>query len=173
MRYDFHKLKTIHCLDAVTIRVPERWTKSVPWQNNAWNCYEDDEETGCLWIRHDRFKMPTTADDSRFPKLLRIFKSGWTDPPDANYYVDTMTKTADGYVWSRVYDSTDAKDGTPIRDFGCMFFQVRGPVYFATDIKLVLPCFVLDDPEIQDLIDIMGREILAAKIEPVVGDDAG
>jgi hypothetical protein len=69
MGYDFGKLKTIHCFDAVTIRVPQRWQCGPDWESpQSWCCHEQGEETGTLWINVDLFLAEGRPPDRPFPR---------------------------------------------------------------------------------------------------------
>lgn len=168
MPYDFHILKTYECADAVTLRVPARWNCG-PHETaeGMWGCYENDEETGTLWINVDYFmrKEPTEpmGDFDLMASARDIKESMERDWPDM--VESRLQREGDAVLWFRVVDSID-DDEEPIRRYVYHYFlEHRGNVCFIV-FSLVLPNSILDDPEIQRLVEIVDREVRAARLEP-------
>src|SRR5262249_12731683 len=62
MRYNFENLQTVQCFNAVELRVPTRWDKTKIGSSGARSFWEDDEETGTLFVTVEQpTQMPKDA----------------------------------------------------------------------------------------------------------------
>jgi len=167
MPYDLHILKTFECADAVTLRVPARWTCG-PHETaeGMWECYEEDEETGTLWINVDYFSPGEETPEPGIDELLQMIegvrRSFERDYPDV--IESSVIPAKGGGLFYRCHDNEE--DGEPLRNFHYQFFIVHGAMHCSIGFNLVLPHSVLDDPEIRRLIEIVDREVRAARLEP-------
>jgi len=168
MAYDFQHLQTIHCFDAITIRVPARWDCGPDWElRGSWCCCKDGEESGTLWITLDRFQGPGNADGASgfdlrgfVDAMVDDIMSENSDPTLENDIVDIEG----GYLWKRIFDGVE--EGENLRYFRYKFFKCRENEVAIADFNFVLLASDLGDPEFLDLIQIMDREIRAARVEP-------
>lgn len=171
MTYDFHKLKTIKCFDSVTIRVPRRWNCGPDHKlDGFWSCYEDGVETGTLWLHLDFFSLPEeVAVDLDFDFRNTVNEIIEGNRKEFGPFLESKISDIDeGYLWYRAFEGEE--EGENLRYFRYMYFQRREKEMAFTDFNLVLPIKVLKDPEIQDLVGIMDREIRAAKVNPFSGE---
>jgi len=167
MPYDLHILKTYECADAVTLRVPARWNCGPhDTAEGMWGCYEDEEETGTLWINVDYFSPGESTPEPEIDELLQMIegvrRSFERDYPDV--IESSVIPAKGGGLFYRCHDNEE--DGEALRNFHYQFFIVHGAMHCSIGFNLVLPHSVLDDPEIQELIAIIDREIRAARLEP-------
>lgn len=177
MAYGLDKLKTIRCLDAVTIRVPERWSRCGPSGNDigSWSCYEDDEETGTLWITVNRFTRPDTTPPGPGTRAVVEEMVGRQAQADVFQPLveSSITDVPEGYLWALVHDGVE--DGMPLRFFRYFFYLFRDGKMAIADFNFVLPIQAIEESEeIRTLIGTMDREIRAACIDPfAVMEEAG
>ncbi len=167
MGYDFHKLKTIRCFDAVTIRVPERWDCGPDHKlEDHWSCYKDGEESGTLWILVERFLLSEDApNDPEFDH--RTITLGIIEEQRKEFgpfLRDEFSEIEDGFLLYREFEGENG--GENLRYFRYNYHLCRENEIAYVDFNFVLPVSVIDDPEIRELIEIVDREVRSATIDP-------
>jgi hypothetical protein len=168
-----HDLKTFTCANgAVTIRIPEPWTgRAHERDKGRWGCYEDDNDTGTLWISVDHYRGDAAKELPDFlnPNFFNDEKTidGIVEEAAAKLpplLESKLTPVAQGYHWRCVYDVEE--DGEPLRFFFSRFFLTSGPNFAIISFNLVLTHAQMNAPDFIAFRDIMDREIRIARLDP-------
>jgi hypothetical protein len=161
-------LKTFSCANGdVAIRIPANWTsRAHETDKNRWGCYEDDNDTGTLWIAVSQFRNGGPSGppaDFNLDAVVDSLVKGATAklPP---LLESTLTPVRQGYHWRCIYDVEE--DGEPLRFFFSHFYLAHGPNVAFIDFNLVLTHAQMDGPEFVELRDVMAREIRTAFLDP-------
>jgi hypothetical protein len=167
MPFNFDKLQTIHCFDAVTVRVPERWQCGPDYElDEFWSCYEENEDTGTLWITVQWFQGPEVLDEAPNSASRRLAEDAMQSLNKINEAILTseMKDIPGGHLVYRVYDADEGGDLT--RHYRYHFYRFEKEKMAFADFNFVVTRSLIDVPGFRDLIQLMDREIRAAKIEP-------
>jgi hypothetical protein len=168
MRYNLENLKTVQCFDAVELRIPARWDKTKISGAGTQSFWEDEEETGTIFIEAGApLRMPKDSTEIDTRKFVQDLVKVMFDEATYPYSDSMILAVPSGYVWRARYDSRDSQG--QLRNFQYTFFLFRANRYATAQVRLVLPFEVLNDEEFLDLLGIMDREILAARIDPFNG----
>ncbi len=168
MRYNFENLQTVQCFNAVELRVPARWDQTKLNPSGARSFYEEVEETGALFVSVGQpSALPKDASELDTRKFVEAIVKVSIKTAESPYSDSTILLAPRGHVWRARYDSRDSQG--QLRNFQYLFFLFQGSRYTTIEIRLVLPFEVLNDDEILDLLGIMDREILMARLAPFEG----
>ena len=179
MSFNFHKLKTVSVAGgAVTLRIPERWGV---WPHEKderrWGCFEKDADgnepdTGTVWIGlyHMQVTHTGTRPDPHEVSEFMARKAMEDKAEIGQPVLDSRIFSVDqGHCWFHVCDVEE--EGEMLRFWWFQFFLARADHIAFISINLVLTHAQMDNPEFEDLRDIMCREIGAAFLDPFRRDE--
>ena len=167
MPYNLDKLKSIHCFDAVTIRVPERWQCGPDFElEEFWSCYEDDGDTGTLWIAVQWFRGPEVLEGipNAVTRQLAEDATQSINEKNPNILTSEIEDIPGGHLVFRMYEANEDED--PTRHYRYQVYRFHEDKMAFADFNLVITRSLIDEPEFRDLIRIMDREIRGAQFEP-------
>ena len=148
----------------VTLRLPLRWR--CRQQGEDWYCSDPDGRPGRLWAGYDLF-MPdgeATAD-----ALAHQFAESW-EPVGSRLLEKKVSPAPLGAVLQLIDEDADggSDDGTdpPLRCYRWVYFALRdGAPGVMCRYTLMMPIAVVDRPEAQALIRLIGDEIQRQRFE--------
>lgn len=162
-RYDFQPLKRAVCFGFLQIDVPARWQ----WQRSEdgmWGFYEEDEESGTLWVDYDLYRIPSdTTGDVVGPLAERLMGMLAEGAPGRT--VEKLA-TDDGVTLIRaVHDAEDTEEeGVMLRFFRYELMRRFTDHLVNVHYSLVIPDFRLRDPDMQELVEIVDNAIKRSRI---------
>jgi hypothetical protein len=157
--------KAVNFFGFFRLCIPSQWQCHLE-ENGSYGCYEENVESGTLWIRHFAWRFPGRLTE---PHLSNFIQSNLIPRLNAMGIQDTLSEEVydlpDGDAISEVaFYEKDPNDGINLRSRRWYFIRSLPDKVLIVSATLVLPDAIADDEEFMHLVDVMRDNIESATI---------
>lgn len=149
--------------DAICFQIPVHWT-CIREPEGHWGCYEEDKDTGTVWVGYDVFRLPIGED----PIIaLQRSASGVEEEPSIGNLPSARKEIAlssQHIVVHRIYATDD--EGELLYFSWWSHFVAYRSFIVSIQLNLVLSVDSLGRPDISKLAERIDYELMNADIRP-------
>lgn len=158
-------LKPVTFWDFISFRIPEQWS-CIREPDGHWGCYEEDKDTGTVWVDFDLFRLPDEEDVAaavaRSAAMIRADSSVGAIPPMRKEFEFSPLHK----VVHRVFGAEE--NGELLYFSWWSHILGRHPYLLSVQFNFVLTASTLADRGVCELAEIIDRELMNATIKPEI-----
>ena len=167
MQSPLNQMKEVTFWNFLTVKIPERW-KCVRQTDGPWGGFEEEADTGTLWVDYDIFTQENPGEDD-FRAAAREVVQGLANSLIANGEErvrrhELTEKGPDHFLLHLVEEAADQDDGTELLFLRWHHFGTFPSQTVLVHLTFVLSKLALMDDEIRTLLETMDEELANARI---------
>lgn len=154
----------------VSFRIPAQW-ECVREPDGHWGCYEEDNDTGTVWVNHDIYRFPDEKDAT---EALKRCGATIEKKPDCGNIPSTWIELDISCSHKVIHYTHAAECEGEILYFSWWSHHVcHGRYIVVVHLSLVLTAATLSDRRTSRRAEAIDRELMHATIRPdiAVADD--